>query len=64
MLRRRTFGPVRLAVFRDRRDRWRLQVELPASARDEAEASALAEAVAQSWLTAHAAADSTRQRSA
>src|SRR5215207_6520141 len=48
-------GAANVAVWRDDRGRWHLQVELLARAADEGEACRLAEAVAASWAEAHAA---------
>ena len=52
-------GAADVAIWRDDRGRWHLQVELLARAADEGGACRLAEAVAASWAEAHTAADST-----
>jgi len=57
-------GAAEVAVWRDDRGCWHVQVELLARAADEDEACRLAEAVAASWVQAHQVADPARRRSA
>ena len=53
---RRRYGPAWLRLFRKRdRSGWFLSVELRLDATDAAEAAALGEAVAGTWLQAHQA---------